>query len=220
MKKILNLMILLLSSVGFAQNESVYVSIGKPWFPDKESNLNNFSLGLNYQNRFSQSFALDLYLEYNQSNDFPRFFDDATAVDNYLMDQTYSGVYFNSLWSKINTVTVGTKVDYLFVNNDQFLFNFNLGAGYLFSYSRAHDVKNWTYDFNNGQILTYENGTTSGNLNTFYYTLGLQFQGTFYKNYFVGISPYYLMPIGEKKINSIPVYPNHYNLTLNIGKRF
>ena len=91
---------------------------------------------------------------------------------------------------------------------------------FMFTKSSSHYLKNWNYLPVTGQIISYENETISDSLNTFYYTLGLQFQYTFYKEYFIGINPYYLMPIGEKKINTIPVYPNYYNLTLNIGKKF
>ena len=65
MKKTFTIILLLICATLLAQNESLYLSIGKPWFPDKVSNLNNFSIGINYQNRFSQSFAVDLNLEYS-----------------------------------------------------------------------------------------------------------------------------------------------------------
>ncbi len=220
MKKTITFLLILICATLYAQKQSIYLSLGKPWFPDKVNNLNNYSLGLNYQNRFSQSFAFDTYIEYAQSNDFPCFYENASELNTFLMSQTYNNIHFNSLWSEINSINIGTKLNYLFVNNDKFIFNFNLGIGHLFTYSKSHVVKNWTYNFDTGEILAYENETISDNLNTFYYTLGLQFQYTFYKEYFIGISPYYLMSIGEKKINTIPVYPNYYNLTLNIGKKF
>lgn len=204
----------------FSQNESVYFSIGKPWYPDKMNNLNNYSLGLNYQNRFAQSFGINFNLEYSQSNDFPTFYEDSNALNEFLVSQTFDGILMNSLWSKISSVNFDSKINYLFVNNKKFNFNFNAGIGYMFTKSSAHYLKSWSYEPESGQIISYENETISDSLNTFYYTLGLQFQYTFYKDYFIGINPYYLMTIGEKKINTIPVYPNFYNLTFNIGKKF
>ena len=220
MKKTLILLLIPICVTSFAQKESVYLSLGKPWYPDKVNNLNNFSLGLNYQKRFSQSFGLDTYIEYSQSDDFPNFYKNDIALNEFLLNQTFDDILLNSQWSSISNINIGTRLNYLFVNNKNFNFNFNAGIGFMFSKSSSHYLKNWNYLPVTGQIISYENETISDNLNTFYYTLGLQFQYTFYKDYFIGINPYYLMPIGEKKINSIPVYPNYYNLSLNIGKKF
>jgi hypothetical protein len=219
MKKISYLLILI-SSTTLAQNESIYISIGKPWYPDKANNLNNYSLGLNYQNKFSQSFAFEFNFEYVQSDDFPNFYRNSLALNEFLLNQTFDNILINSQWSKISNINIGTRLNYLFVNNKNFNFNFSTGLGFMFTKSSSHYLKNWNYLPITGQIISYENETISDSLNTFYYTLGLQFQYTFYKEYFIGINPYYLMPIGEKKINTIPVYPNYYNLTLNIGKKF
>ena len=126
MKKTFTIILILSCATLLAQNESIYLSLGKPWYPDKVNNLNNFSIGLNYQNRFAQSFAFDTYLEYAQSNDFPSFFKNTNELNNFLNNQTYNNIHFNSLWSKINSVNIGAKLNYLFVNNEKFLFNFNL----------------------------------------------------------------------------------------------
>lgn len=220
MKKTFIILLILISTTLFAQKESIYLSVGKPWYPDKANNLNNYSLGLNYQNRFSQSFAIDFNVEYSQSDDFPNFYKNDILLNEFLLNQTFDDILLNSQWSKISNINIGTKLNYLFVNNKNFNFNFNAGFGFMFTKSSSHYLKNWNYLPVTGQIMSYENETISDNLNTFYYTLGLQFQYTFYKEYFIGINPFYLMPIGEKKINTIPVYPNYYNLTLNIGKKF
>lgn len=220
MKKIFSTLLFLICATSLAQKESIYLSVGKPWYPDKYDNLKNYSLGLNYQNRFSQSFAIDFNLEYSQSDDFPNFYKNDIALNEFLLNQTFDDILLNSQWSNISNITIGTRLNYLFVNNNNFNFNFNVGIGFMFTKSSSHYLKNWNYLPFTGQIISYENETISDNLNTFYYSLGLQFQYTFYKDYFIGINPYYLMPIGAKKINTIPVYPNYYNLTLNVGKKF
>lgn len=220
MKKTFTIILLLICATLLAQNESLYLSIGKPWFPDKVSNLNNFSIGINYQNRFSQSFAVDLNLEYSQSDDFPNFYNNSNDLNEFLLSQSFDGILFNSQWSSISNINIGSTISYLFVNNKKFNFNFKTGIGYIKSKSKSHYLINWNYNQETGQVVSYENSTLSDSLNSFYYTLGLQFQYTFYKKYFIGINPYYLMPLGDKKINEIPVYPNYYNLAFNIGKTF
>lgn len=74
MKKAFTIILIFTCATLLAQKEGIYLSIGKPWYPDKFDNLNNYSLGLNYQNRFSQSFAIDFNMEYSQSDDFPNFY--------------------------------------------------------------------------------------------------------------------------------------------------
>ena len=88
----------------FAQKESIYLSVGKPWYPDKANNLNNYSLGLNYQNRFSQSFAIDFNLEYSQSDDFPNFYKNDVALNEFLLNQSFDDILLNSQWSKISNI--------------------------------------------------------------------------------------------------------------------
>jgi hypothetical protein len=220
MRKLFFVLTLLLSVSSFSQKKSVYLSLGKPWFPDKDSNLRNFSIGVNYQNKFSQSFAFDIALDYAQSDNFPSFYNNGNELNDFLLNQKYNDIYANSLWSKITTINLGGKLNYLFVNNNKFVFSFNVGFGYSLTESSLHNLKEWTYNAESGEILSYENETISDNLNTFNYSLGIQFQYTFYKNYFIGINPYYLNTIGENKVNTIPVYPNFYNLTFIIGKKF
>lgn len=211
---------MLLFHAVYAQKESVFITYGKPWFPDKEFNSKNFSIGFNYQNRFSESFGFDVGFEYAQSNNLPSFLHDSNKLDLYILNQNDETIFTNTLWSEINTFTVFSKINYQFVNNKKFYFNFNFGLGLLFSYSKSHNLESYSYNLENGDIISYKNSINSDNLNTFVYSIGLQFHYTFYKNYFIGINPQFLMPFGEKKLNTIPVYPNHYNLSISLGKIF
>lgn len=127
MKKIATVLILFICSTLYAQNESIYLSLGKPWYPDKFNNLNNYSLGLNYQNRFSQSFAVDFNMEYSQSDDFPNFYKNDILLNEFLLSQKIDDILFNSQWSKISNINIGARLNYLFVNNKKFNFNFNVG---------------------------------------------------------------------------------------------
>ena len=213
-------LILFFTTIIFAQDKSFYLSIGKPLVTSAASNSKNFSLGLQYQNRFSESFGYDVLLEYVQNNTFPSFYDDPQALNQYILSKTRNEILYNSSWSKINILNVGSRINYLFVNNKKLLFCFHGGLGYLFSRSSAHLLKSLSYDMNTGQVFNYDNETIKGNLATLYYSLGMQFQYTFYKNYFIGINPFFLDTIGDKKLNNIPVHPSYNNLTLNIGKKF
>lgn len=203
-----------------AQNESVYLSIGKPWYSDKINNLNNFSLGVNYQNKFSQSFAFEIVFEYAQSNNYPHYYKNSMKLNQFLINQKFDDIFLNSQWSKINDFNLGGKICYLFVNNDRFLFDFNAGFGFLLSKSSNHNLQTWTFIEETGQIISYENSINSDNYNEFYYSFGLQFQYSFYKDYFIGLNPYLFLPLDNEKTQSIPVFPSRYSLTLNFGKKF
>lgn len=220
MKKLQTLLILFSAASIFAQKESLYFSVGKPWFPDKYNNLKNLSLGINYQNRFASSFGFEFLLEYSASNDFPTFYDDPAALSQFLLNLKHPDIVFVSSWSKITNINLGSRLNYLFVNNKKFLFNFHGGIGYLFSQSSANVINEYSYNPDTNQVLSYKNSTDFERLNAFYYSLGLQFQYTLFKNYFIGITPYFFNAIDDRIIITKPVYPTNYNLTFNIGKKF
>ncbi len=177
-------------------------------------------MGINYQNRFAASFGFEILLEYSKSNDFPSFYNDPVALNEFLLNLQHPDIIFVSNWSKITNINFGTRLNYLFVNNKKFLFNFHGGIGYLFSQSSSNLIKEVSYNDETNQVLSYKNSTNFERLDAFYYSLGLQFQYTLHKDYFIGITPYFFNPIDDRIILTNPVYPSHYNLTFNIGKKF
>ena len=147
---------ILICTSSIAQNESLFLSVGKPWFPDKDHNLGNFSVGINYQNRFSQSFAFDLNIEYVQSDDFPNFYNNANQLNEFLINQKFDDILANSFWSSVSNFNIGGSVSYLFVNNKKFNFSFYTGIGFMQSKSKSHSLSQWSYDLETGAILSYE----------------------------------------------------------------
>ena len=223
MKKILLLVFfVVLSQVQInAQKESLGVFFGKPWFADADIIFKNYSLGMQYQNRFSQSFSYLIDIEYAQNNSMPDFLNNSQALDAFFFEQNAGNVVLNTLWSKINSISIGAEVSYLFVNNNKFLMGFNLGLGYQYANSSAFRLDQFTPDPATGQVIAYESSVPEESMNTTYYSLGIQFHYTFYKDYFIGLNPKYQAPIdGDKFFQTIPVYPNNYNITLTLGKRF
>jgi len=220
MKKYFCFLLLLIPFTANCQKESFFISVGKPWFPDKDSNSGNFSVGLNYQNNFSGFFTYGFFLEYAQSNDFPDFIDTPLQLNDYLSSQFYDDIFLYSQWSKVQNYIVGSRVSCLLINKNRLTFSFDLGFGFLFSKSALHFVNHWRYEENTGQVTYYESSISSDKMSTPFYSLGFQLHYTVHKKYFVGINPHFFMPIDEKHVNTIPVYPNYYNITLNIGKKF
>lgn len=204
-----------------AQQESFALTFGKPKFADSDIVNNNYSFGVQYQNRFSQSFSYIISIEYSQNNSLPGFLDSPQVLDAFLFEQNTGNVVINTLWSKINSISVGGEISYLFVNNNRFLMGFNLGLGYQYVNSSAFRLDQFTSDPATGQIIAYESSVPEESMNTTYYTIGIQFQYKFYKNYFIGLYPKYQSPVnGDKFFDTIPVYPNNYSIVLTLGKRF
>ena len=222
MKKLLLIPFILIATIALGQNQSIYFSVGKPSFPDVFKNEKNISFGVHYQNRFSESFAYEVNYQYAHSNNYPDFFNAEEKLNNYLLNQYNWDIVTNAAWSKIQTHTFGIKLDYLFVNNQKFLFGFNLEFGYLFSSSSRFDVIRWSNDADTGKVSSYDSKTLKGKANKFFYGLSVQFQYTLYKNFVVGIAPEYLNPFDNNMdhYEDIPVLPNHYNLCITLGKRF
>lgn len=220
MKKIILIIFLVTSKVN-AQKESLSLAFGKPWFADSDIISMNYSMGIQYQNRFSQSFAYQIVLQFAQNNSLPAILNSQQTLDEFIFSQSRDNIIQSTLWSKIHTFSLGGEISYMFVNNDRFLFEFNFGLGYFFSRSSSFELEQYAYDSSLGQITAYESSIAVGTMNTTYYSLGIQFHYTFYKDYFIGLNPKYQAPIdGDKFFQTIPVYPNNYNITLTLGKRF
>jgi hypothetical protein len=83
--------------------------------------------------------------------------------------------------------------------------------GYFFTKSSLHNLKQWSYNLETGQILSYENSTDTGNLNTFNYNIGIQFQYTFHKNYFM------IFPFGNLWYNIPPNLSGYYRWGLLVN---
>ena len=89
-------------------------------------------MGIQYQNRFSQSFAYQIVLQFAQNNSLPAILNSQQTLDEFIFSQSRDNIIQSTLWSKINTFSLGGEISYMFVNNDRFLFEFNFGLGYFF----------------------------------------------------------------------------------------
>lgn len=203
-----------------SKNKFFNLYTGKPWFPDKDYNLHNFSIGMGFQNRFSESFAYEGYYTFSQSNNYPNFFDNKTTLNGYLLSQKDYDIVFNSLWSDVYVHNLGLKIHYAFINNPKWFFSFNLAGGFSFSKSSKHEILNWTYNEEDGQMLAYENTVLKDKLSNFYFSPGVQVSHLIYKEYHLGLDFSFVNVPDTDKTLSAPVLPLYYNASLILGKKF
>jgi hypothetical protein len=199
-----------------------FIGIGKPWFPDKDHNLKNYTLSINYQNRFAESFALEGFYTYAQSNNYPSFINNPQQLDQFLRAQKRNDILFNSFWSEIYTHSIGAKIHFSFVNNKKFFFSFNFSSGMMFSKSSIHNVLSFEYNQQTGAIINYTNEFLKDTDAQIFYGPGLQFQYTLPSNYIIGLEAmgYFARQKEKNGIITIPVITNYYNLSILVGKKF
>lgn len=227
MKKTLILLFIIFTFNGIDAQEKiekqiVYVGIGKPRFTDKEHDLRNYALSVNYQNRFAESFAIEGFYTYAQSDNYPSFINNPQQLDQFLRGQKYYDILFNSLWSDIYTHSIGAKIHFSFVNNKRFFFSFNFSGGIIFSKSSSFILNSFGFDSQTGSIINYTNEFLKDTDTQIFYGPGLQFQYTLPKNYIIGIEAtgYFSKQKEKGGIITIPVISNYYNLSILFGKKF
>jgi len=204
------------------EKQVFFIGIGKPWFPDKDYNLRNYTLSINYQNRFSESFALEGFYIYAQSNNYPSFINNPQQLDQFLRSQKRNDILFNLFWSDIYTHSIGAKIHFSFVNNKKFFFSFNFSSGMVFSKSSIHNVVSLEYNQQTGAIINYTNEFLRDTDTQIFYGPGLQFQYTLPRNYIIGLEAmgYFARQKEKNRIITIPVITNYYNLSILVGKKF
>lgn len=216
--------IILCSTCCFSQNYSeAFLSVGKPWFPDKAgSNHNNFSVGGHYKNIFSESFGYEVVYEYARSNNLPDFAGSDSDLSEYVLSKTIDEIDITTDWTKIQTNRVGLKMHFLFVNNPKVSVSLFAGTGFLFSSSEILSFSRINYDLETGQILDFDKFHLKNTFNKFYYDLGLQFHYTIYKNYTIGVIPTFIRTLDSDNddLSELPLHPNYYNLSFLIGYKF
>lgn len=130
----LALFLLLSNAIMYSQEiENLSFSLGKPIFSESSQESENFSLGLNYQNRFSNSFAFDVFYTYAQVDNLPKFIDDPQRIEEEILGLNGDfEAFFSADWSRIRNHSIGSKFHFLFVNNDKWSFSLFGGLGYNF----------------------------------------------------------------------------------------
>jgi len=213
--------VLLLSINCFSQNNEVFVSLGKPWFPDMSGfHKNNFTIGSHYKNTFSESFAYELLYEYGQSDDLSMLGEDGSNSNGAILGQNINNVFLGTAGLKIQTHRVGVKMHFLFVNNPKVSFGIFAGSGFLFSNSESNGISEITFNPETGEILDFAAFSNKNSFNNFYYDLGFQFHYTVYENYSIGIIPTFVRAFDNDKTLETLIFPSYYNASFLIGYKF
>jgi len=204
------------------KKQILFIGAGSPVFMDKDRALNNYAFSINYQNRFSESFALDGFYSYAQSNNYPGFINNSQQLDQFLRNLKNSEIFERTLWSSIYTHSIGAKIHYSFVNNNKFYFSFSYSGGIIFSKSSIFNLKSIEYNPATGSILNYTDEISKDTDTQLFYGPGLSFQYTLPKNYIVGFEAtgYFAKQKESGGLITIPVITDYYNLSILFGKKF
>jgi len=203
-------------------NQNFSLTLGKPIFSEATQDAQNFSVGFNYQNRFSNFFAFDVFYTYAQVSNLPSYIDDPQRLNQEILSLTGSlSAFFATDWSRIRNHSLGSKIHFLFVNNEKWSFSLFGGFGYNFSNSKQHVLLNNTFDQETLQIISFENEIETESYNNFFGMYGLQTHYSFYKKYIIGLEVSFLSAFMDNETwDSINRLPNYYNFSLMLGFKF
>ncbi|WP_019037490.1 hypothetical protein [Psychroflexus tropicus] len=227
MKYLFKILILILINVSVVVsqntlNQNFSLTLGKPIFSESSQDAKNFSAGINYQNRFSNSFAFDVFYTYAQVSNLPDYIDDAEQLEQEILGLSGGlNLFFETDWSRIRNHSLGSKIHFLFVNSDTWSFSVFGGFGYNFSSSKQHVLLNTTFDEETLEIISFENEVETENYNSFFGIYGLQTHYNFYKNYLIGFEVSFLSAFtGEDDFDTLNRLPDYYNFNLILGFKF
>ncbi len=220
MKHLKLILLVVLPLCGYAQSSSLAISVGQPWFADKDVNTQNISTGLSFYHKLNESFACEALYEYGYSNNMPVFLNETGALSEFMFSQTSSTILQASMWSMVQYQRLGAAMHYQFVNNQSFVFSCFLGSGYLVSESSGYVLELFEYNINTGQITDFDGRIDTQTIDKFYYNLGFQFHVNLSRRFFLGLNTSFLQVYDDYESLQNPVNAGNYNLSLLFGKRF
>ncbi len=169
----------------------LYASFGLVYInPDKIFSLNGSGLflSIDYQRKISKRFAYGTFVSHAWGNSFPDFFDNKQALHDFLMNQRYWSIAFNSMWEKFNYTSTGLKFYYAPIHTKGIYAALYLGLGLSIINSSYYTVTAWNYDPVTGQINWYESRLSKTNEAAFFYTPGILVNFFNNRNYLLGVN--------------------------------
>ncbi|PRP66047.1 hypothetical protein [Nonlabens agnitus] len=204
-------------------DQSINLTIGKPTFPDVQTNENNYFVALEYQKQFKKWIALGFKLEYAATNDFPDNLNETSGADPRFIGRPSNETLFAG-YAEIDAVSIQGTINLFLVNNKRWSFGAHGGGGYIFTTSRYFFVTRVGFDLFTDETIDYENVVLENDFNEFHFSTGLFVDYKFLDNYFVGLKVAGNFTIDDSEfgaqIEDVPVFPNYYSAGIRVGYRF
>jgi hypothetical protein len=218
MRPSLAILFFLISLTVFSQDkhdQSWYVGVGKPMFPNNFNTSNNtLSMSVGFKRELSESFSLEANYTFSKSYDFPDFYANDEELDQYLIS---GGVWNFDQWADLQNHYLGAGIHYSFVNNDKWYFGIKLNSGLLVSKAKTFYLTQFSYDPVTLEIESYAYKIYDEPLTAIYFEPGFQTHYSVYKDYFIGLDLGLYQEVTQKhRLNDA------YNLNgqIIIGKKF
>lgn len=210
----------LLATSQETKNQSISIGFGKPWHPDIIDSQKNLNFSINYQNKFAEVFAYEIFAQYALISSFPDFFKNENELDKFITNQEVFEAIGNTWWDEIKTFSFGGKIHYSFVNNSRFFFSIYVGAGIYTSNSKTADLHIIDSEPNLGLVKDFDFMIPEENYTGVYYMPGIHFNYNIYKDFIIGLDFNLHRNLDNEKTDLLPVIPSFYGANLTIGKKF
>ncbi|WP_442846647.1 hypothetical protein [Leeuwenhoekiella sp. H156] len=224
--KILFLLLPLFTFGQIVNKQLINIEIGVPFFNDLTSNNKEYTLGVAYINRFSESFSFETFYHFASSSEFPEFYGNQQETLNFYnellpeVSEDPSSLAFYSLWHKINAHFLGVRIHYSFINSNRWYLSFNIGGGLYNGKSSYNSLDELIFSTEIGKITAYSEILTTKTETKFFFSPSIHTFYRFHKKLHIGLNfDLYSIPI-KSGVTDIPVSGDHYNVSLTLGHSF
>ena len=198
------------------------ISLGKPWYPDMSRNFKNNSISFLYSKNLNHLFSFDIFYSYAQANNYPDFFSNTERLDSYIMALNYWDL-MSLTWDEIYDHSMGIKGHFLFVHNNRWFVSANLAGGVFTSWSSAHVLPAFRYNYTLDKVIEYETAYFENRLNGYFYMPGVTVKYNLHKSLFIGLDIGSYRFVDKKDvwhIDELPVSSDKYMISFNLGFKF
>lgn len=213
----------------FAQNRlksNLFLGIGRPTHPDMDFNENRLLLSLNYRHNFSKVLNWSVFIQRTSANSELDFINDKPRLLDYVNSSDKFGI--GGRWSSIETYSIGTSLNLVFINKVKHYFSLNFGVGFYTSNSTSQFFKEISFttvtspegELISSEITDFVVETDKATKTEPFIMPSLQYQYIFKNNYILGVGVDLLLDQDSDAITSHPVLANFYSFNIHFGKAF
>lgn len=208
----------LITLTSFAQEKNrIFVNYGLALYPYMTENKMNFVVSASFYHQTKKAqWAMEYYYLYSQNDNFPSFYNDEKALQNYLLNGNPETILEDTKWNSVENYEIGTKVHYSLYKKRKVNLSCNFGIGI-----RTYDNKLFrvlSFKENSAIIIVSSYQFIGGGYSAALfpglhldYDIGNKLLLTFDSGYHMDVNPH-------QKVNEND--GTFWNFSLGIGKKF
>lgn len=221
MKKLILIIFCFSSLYLFAQKKNkLFINGGVSAYNYMLENKKNFNIFASFHHQSKkEKWTMEYYFLYSQNDNFPDFFTDQKALDDFIVLGNLETIYEDTKWRNVQNYEIGSKVHYSFFKNTNLSVSCNIGIGVrMYNSTDFYLLSIDKDDINNS--FTYSSATVYGTGGYgFAIFPGVHLDYELGKNFLLALDSGYHQDIASNlKYNENN--GTFWNYSIGIGKRF